>query len=86
MGMRTNEVGAGRMPVVGTQRQDVAAAFPFESSHPRESLSPSLRRAPQLAESWAIYVLIDRVDENDLTGNDAAKAFTFIEPLLPTTG
>lgn len=30
----------------------------------------------------AVYVLVDRVDENDLTGNDATKAFSFIKPLL----
>lgn len=30
----------------------------------------------------SILILIDRVDENDLTGNDASKAFTFIAPLL----
>ncbi len=30
----------------------------------------------------SIFVLVDRVDENELTGNDASKAFSFIAPML----
>lgn len=48
-------------------------------------LSEQLRFLSDIAiESGAksTYILIDRIDENDLTGNDSVKAFEFISSLL----
>lgn len=42
----------------------------------------AIREIANEVGATSIYVLADRVDENELTGNDAGKAFTFIAPML----
>lgn len=61
---------------------DDAFKAQMESAESLRSLLERLSEATRATGYASTYVLVDRIDEFDLTATDAAKAFAFIRPLL----
>lgn len=67
---------------VGDPPAESAAASGMSQS---ESLRYHLDRLSEIVQSldfYCTYILVDRVDELDLTSNDAKQTFAFVRPLL----